>query len=241
MSTTNLNSTGFNTIAHIVPLVMMVTFFCMAWLWPDYFEAKIVLRESLEGAGLAENLTVALLIPGIISGFYVLVRYRHLLPDFRVIGWLLMWTLACVYFAGEEMSWGQWYFQWETPDAFKGINDQQETNLHNISSWMDQKPRALVELWIFIGGLILPLVQWIRGRPLYAVDQWKYWIQVPMLCFSAALFFATVRFAKWNDQVLIQRYGDPELREMAIALFLTLYLCSFLVRLKKLAAHEKTQ
>ena len=213
----------------------------MAWLWADYYDAKIVSRDSLEGAGLAENLTVVLLIPAIIASFYVLVRYGRLLPDFRAFGWLLMWTLACVYFAGEETSWGQWYFQWGTPDGFKEINDQQETNLHNISSWMDQKPRALVELWIFIGGIILPLVRWVRGRSGYAVDQWKYWIQTPTLCFSAALFFTTVRFAKWNDHLVLQRYGHSELRELAIALFLALYLSSFLVRLTKLAAYEKIQ
>ena len=33
---------------------------------------------------------------------------------------------------GEEISWGQRIFNWETPEAIEKINFQQETNLHNL-------------------------------------------------------------------------------------------------------------
>jgi hypothetical protein len=32
----------------------------------------------------------------------------------------------------EEISWGQWIFFWRSPEVFKEINAQGETNLHNI-------------------------------------------------------------------------------------------------------------
>ena len=32
----------------------------------------------------------------------------------------------------EEISWGQWIFFWRSPEVFKEINSQGETNLHNI-------------------------------------------------------------------------------------------------------------
>jgi hypothetical protein len=72
--------------------------------------------------------------------------------------WFLCFTLGCLYIAGEEISWGQWIFYWETPELFLAINDQAETNLHNTSPWLDQKPRSVMELGVVVSGLILPFV-----------------------------------------------------------------------------------
>ena len=38
------------------------------------------------------------------------------------------------------------------------MNDQDETNLHNTSDWLDQKPRALLMIGVLVGGLVVPLV-----------------------------------------------------------------------------------
>ena len=45
------------------------------------------------------------------------------------------WSLAVLFFVafGEELSWGQHYFGFETPEAIQGLNQQQELNLHNLS------------------------------------------------------------------------------------------------------------
>ncbi len=77
--------------------------------------------------------------------------------------WLALHAAGLVYFAGEEISWGQWVLGWETPDWFAARNDQGETNLHNMSSWLDQKPRILVFLWILVGGVLVPLFERLRG------------------------------------------------------------------------------
>src|SRR3546814_4167282 len=53
--------------------------------------------------------------------------------------------------AGEEASWGQHYAGWLTPDNWQALNDQGETNLHNTSSWLDQKPRTLLEIGVIVG------------------------------------------------------------------------------------------
>jgi hypothetical protein len=41
-------------------------------------------------------------------------------------------ALSCLYIAGEEMSWGQHFFHWKTPEYWAMVNRQEETNLHNI-------------------------------------------------------------------------------------------------------------
>lgn len=40
---------------------------------------------------------------------------------------------------GEEISWGQRIFNWNTPEGFKGLNAQKETNFHNL--WLFQAYR----------------------------------------------------------------------------------------------------
>lgn len=53
----------------------------------------------------------------------------------RNIWFLALAVLMFVYF-GEEISWGQRIFGWETPAALKELNAQRETNIHNL--WLFQ-------------------------------------------------------------------------------------------------------
>jgi len=80
----------------------------------------------------------------------------------------LLAALACVYFAGEEMSWGQHFFHWSTPDYWTTVNRQAETNLHNTYDVFEKTPRSLLELCIIIGGLLIPIAAvffpWVRAN-----------------------------------------------------------------------------
>jgi hypothetical protein len=75
---------------------------------------------------------------------------------------MLLGGLAALYFAGEETSWGQHYFGFETPQAIAERNFQKEFNLHNSSSELrglfDNVPRQLMLLGTIVGGIILPFV-----------------------------------------------------------------------------------
>jgi hypothetical protein len=66
-------------------------------------------------------------------------------------------VLGCIYTAGEEMSWGQHFFHWKTPEYWAMVNRQQETNLHNAYPAFEQWPRAIVALGVVIGGILVPL------------------------------------------------------------------------------------
>ena len=223
----------FSAFSHGIAILTGLAALYMVLYTPEFYLERFVAKDSATGTGIAEHLTWIILIPGILAGFYALLRYpKHLMG--RPGLWLFAWTAACIYFAGEEASWGQWYFLWETPEAFQQINDQQETNLHNTSSWLDQKPRLAVEIWIFLGGFIWPLLRYLGLRPMRNANDYRYWIAAPQACFSAALLFTLVRISDWipNDSVLL--FANSEFRELTIALFLTLFLCSFAVRLRRL-------
>lgn len=118
------------SILHFTTIVAGLAFFWIAAAHPDLFE-DLNRKDSHEGAGLVENLTVLVLLPAIAWALMTVVRWRSPRPMQWIRLWLTLWTLACVYFAGEECSWGQWYFGWSTPEVLATLNDQGETNLHN--------------------------------------------------------------------------------------------------------------
>lgn len=66
-------------------------------------------------------------------------------------------ALSSLYVAGEEMSWGQHFFHWNTPDYWVGVNVDDETNLHKTHDIFDKIPRVTLELGVLVGGLLIPL------------------------------------------------------------------------------------
>ena len=187
--------------------------------------------------GLIELATVVVLAPGVVLGALIW-RRREQLPDWRLRLWMPLVALGCLYFAGEELSWGQHLLGWQTPEPMQAINDQQETNIHNISSWFDQKPRTLLELWVLVGGIVLPLWTSLRGVSYFRND-WRYWFWPSRVCLPTAVLAILIRiperFHDWFDMPrpppLDMRVS--ELQEYYFGLFLSLYLVSVYARIKE--------
>lgn len=192
--------------------------------------------------GLIEMGTVAVVLPGVVAGILIW-RARRLLPTAWLSYWYLLVTLGCVYFAGEELSWGQHLLGWQTPESLQTLNDQQETNLHNISSWLDQKPRLFLELWVVIGGLIVPLWGRIKDSAPNSIKDWRYWFWPSQVCLLTAALVVLVKLPeKLNDWFDVPRPPPLDMRvsetqEYYFGLFLSLYLASVYVRLR----HRKTK
>lgn len=218
-------------VFHLATAVSLLALLLVGLSNPDLW-TELHRKDSYDGAGLVENLTVLVLMPAVVLSVFAVVVWGRRLPWWPLRVWVLLWALACVYLAGEEISWGQWIFQWESPEVFAAKNDQGETNLHNMSSWLDQKPRTLVELFIVFGGLVVPWVLARRsGRPLDA-DAIGAWVLAPSMCWSAAAAFPLVKFGpKLVPGELGDRLEQSELVELAIAWFLCTYLLSYFVRL----------
>lgn len=178
--------------------------------------------------GFIEPATVIILLPAVYFGFQA-VLYNEKPIGFIIRMWILLVTLACIYIAGEEISWGQQLFQWETPDFISRINDQKETNIHNINSWFDQKPRLLLELWVFAGGILMPVWRLWRNRK-YSSDNWQFWFWPSVTCLPTAILAILVKMPERLDNyfniygIMYLRYS--ELQEFYFALFLFIYLYS---------------
>jgi hypothetical protein len=74
----------------------------------------------------------------------------------------LVAMVAVIFTAGEEISWGQRIFHWITPGALEDINNQGETNIHNIGSLL--KIFNLVIMVVAFIAALLPLVRWTRWK-----------------------------------------------------------------------------
>lgn len=201
---------------------------------PEHLPAVTRADHDPAGTGLAEHATVIVLVPGIAAGFAA-YRLRARFPDRRLGAWVLAWTLACVYFAGEEVSWGQHLFGWRTPDTLQALNRQGETNLHNLSSWLDRKPRAAVELWILAAGLAVPLWRRFRGHVPNA-ERAADWFWPTIATVPSAALFLAFRAHKWyaeaSGREIVVWLSESEVREYYIALFLSIYLGSIWWRLR---------
>jgi hypothetical protein len=82
-------------------------------------------------------------------------------PFVRRRPWILAFTaiaaLACLYIGGEEVSWGQHIFFWQSPDLVTEINGEGEFSLHNVNKAFERTPRTLLELGILVGGILVPV------------------------------------------------------------------------------------
>lgn len=85
------------------------------------------LRED----GLIENLTALFLLASACVAFYRLILASRSYGKIHMLTWGII-ALLFFFGAGEEISWGQRIFNFETTGFFRSNNLQQETNLHNL-------------------------------------------------------------------------------------------------------------
>lgn len=218
------------------PIALLLLIIAIIIYCPD---AQMRLLINKEG-GLVELGTPLLYVPAVIAGLFC-IKHLKKLPAKWLMVWVMMVTAAGFYIAGEEISWGQQIFYWQTPEYMQEINDQGETNLHNTSSWFDQKPRILLELWALIGGILVPLSV-VFSKTRYSDDNWRYWFWPGPVCIPSAFISIAVK--------LPERYRDffqgqlpyhlhirySELQELFFAYFIMVYL---LAMYEKLAASNR--
>ncbi len=156
-----------------------------------------------------------------------------------LLGWISLMVLGTVYTLGEEASWGQHFFLWETPDTFSRLNDQNESNLHNISSWFDQKPRLILEIGIIVGGIIYPIWRQLKKTPPFSPKTLAYWIWPPVICAPSAICVVLARiFDSLSERGFqytpgINGIQHAEEQELFMYLFVFTYAVVLLWKLKR--------
>ncbi|MGF1609432.1 MAG: hypothetical protein ACFCUQ_08555 [Kiloniellales bacterium] len=202
-----------------MPIAVALVLAVVDLSWPEFY--KVYIGSEL---GLLEGSHV--LIP--LAAMVIAIRILMLRETRRhpwLVAWVALGAAACLYIAGEEASWGQHYVGWSTPERWQEINDQQETNLHNVSSWLDQKPRLVLELGVIIGGIIIPIAALFRP----ALRQVRFAVILPpLLCLPVAVLAEVIRLTErvpgliGTQPILYER--PSELQELYFYLFILFYL-----------------
>ena len=139
-----------------VLLVVLLGMYAALLLPDDVISWLLKEERPLEGIGAVGLLAASVLC-------FLLWRHerRNAGPKWRTLSYL---GLAVVFFVafGEEISWGQRILGIETPESLEGINDQGETNLHNLST---SKTNFLFQVFWLVMGVLIPLASlWEPAR-----------------------------------------------------------------------------
>ncbi len=187
--------------------------------------------------GIIENYTFIVLFVAIVLGILSIVKMASFeFPFFKT--WLTLLVLGCIYYAGEEVSWGQHWFGWGTPEGWMDVNDQGETNLHNTSALLDQVPRMLLTLAAVVGGVMIPVYFLMRDK-VFSTNEffgwlWPSYVNIPT-CLLAVVVSLHEKAYKLFDttvpNILDIRAGET--KECLLAMFLFMYIASFYKRLKQ--------
>lgn len=231
-----------------LPILAVVLAMINAFL-PDI---GILVRTDDRNFWQRPAIIIKMLLQLIAGGFFIsiiprLIKQKKILPIVVVS----MFVLILFVMAGEEISWGQRIFQWETTGYFADNNMQSETNLHNISTQLFQNV-------LYFGGflllIVLPFFREQLVKLLKKVKSLKFLVDfLPeswmMLAFGAGLMFVdpyTAEFGFYWGSICFQliatiafivvlahrlrdnkKHYDLALRVLACALIVVILSLSF--------------
>lgn len=226
-----------------LPLILYFGHYALRAFAGQHFYNHYILHEL----GFTEQATLVTLIGTLLIGLFVLARTAQL-GDRRLTIFFVLFWLGCFYFAGEEASWGQHLIGWHTPAEWDTINNQDETNLHNLSgiagSLLDQLPRNLLGVAALIGGAIIPLVRRARGQQ-YDKGSFFWWVMPGPVCVASGLIAALATVpqkickAIAGDVVWPLNIDAGEVKELMIAVFLLIYITAIWCRLRQVLRENR--
>lgn len=171
-----------------------------------YFET-VYARED----GFIEYGTAALLLCISVLSFSRLVNLWNSTPLLWKIG-TLGFALIFIFGAGEEVSWGQRIFNWESSDYFIQNNAQQETNLHNMVVGETKINKLVFSKILVIILAIYLVVLPILYRKVTAIKNLTNSFAVPVVQWTQ-----TIAFIVFTVLLAFMPSGkNPEIHELAL-------------------------
>ena len=211
-----------------LPILVALGLFSLGWFYPQllftwFFNEKTGIAEFVHT--LFPFLTALIALR--------LMLYRFIRRDVFLLLWCLAMMVGGIYLSGEEASWGQHYVGWTTSEYWASVNDQQETNLHNLSHWLDQKPRLILTIGICLGGLVWPY--FLLNKPEIMLRRFDFTYPPASLVTLAALVFLSEAYLyiRWLvPEDFSKTFRSGEFQETFIVWFLLVYALCLLKRAK---------
>lgn len=183
--------------------------------------------------GFAETLQVIFYTSTLIMALIAASRYWR--SGEKLIGVLYLGLSgALIFMIGEEISWGQRIFGWQTSESFAAINKQEETNLHNV--YGVGSTFKWIQMLVGAYGTIFPLLvwRWSRLQP-YRDRLWAIIPHYTLIGYFVMLFVWRIYRNLFDPPegfyFVVSEYN--EVLELALALGFVLFLVFQLRRLSK--------
>ncbi|MCU0532792.1 MAG: hypothetical protein MUD14_02715 [Hydrococcus sp. Prado102] len=141
----------------------------------------------------------------------------------KILG-IIYYLLAAffLFIALEEVSWGQTFFKWDTPDFLEEVNVQKETSLHNLV-WFHYSLRDAIIVVSFLGG-----VSWWIALSLKFTRKFKQFIKYLIPDWYLSSFFITCFILsvilKFQDSLTFFISKDQEFAELILSLGFFLFV-----------------
>ncbi len=201
-----------------IPLIWMLLQFVVELTVP--LDTRIIIHAENGPHELIQFLML-------VFGFILTVR-TLLQMDRNSSRWLYLWiglaAVCCLFVAIEEMSWGQSVLRWHTPEFWREVNNQQETNLHNTSRWLNQIPRLGLQIGILVGGIIIPMLR--RYKASLLPKRFEIIYPPSILIVTALLAAAVIAIDKGGRELFDYKFfaRPSEVEELYLFYFVLLYL-----------------
>ena len=212
-----------------LPGLVLTGLIATSQLAPNFYDTWVI----PEGYGVLEVAQFAIMLVALALAVRLLfspfVRRRPFVLTVTIIA-----ALSSLYIVGEEMSWGQHFFHWNTPEYWALVNRQQETNLHNTYAVFEKYPRAILELGVVIGGILIPIAEAFDRR--LRANRLSLFLP-PNALLPASLIVIGVKLADMlfqKDYVGELLHRPSETIELYLYFFILAYLIVFTRRIREI-------
>ncbi|MEQ9617155.1 MAG: hypothetical protein RLN60_03875 [Phycisphaerales bacterium] len=226
-----------------VPALVYPLMIATIFVWYDFW----YFMKDKEGG--IEWVAIVTILVGVGYGVTALAKYRSAFPKKWLTVWFSLGVAGMIVFAGEEMSWGQHLGFWggeDIPEGFRELNDQNETNIHNlvgIGNAIDRGSTNAIVGGTFFAFVILPFIQRAKRETMSFTNP-GYWFWPTRAGLVAGLGVLLIRFPEriymWTTGAESTPFDwrHSEIHEFYIGLLMTIYMVSLHHRLKAYATGE---
>lgn len=221
---------GWGTILIAATPLMVIASLCGCYaLAPDFYLTYILEYRQREHQAVEIVTTLCGLASGLLMLYCAAVLWRApsqrlmrsaeggtgsrwpgILADRGGAKIVLILGLAAIFFTGEEISWGQTYLQWDTPEQL--LEHNRETNLHNLDHPLGVSLNSLGSTFILVMMVGLPLA-WHFAPGLRLPRTWKPAIAEWPVAFSTLVAFG------WKEVKNVYKLAGLRDRENPTALY----------------------
>lgn len=191
-------------VLQVLAIAIFPLLFGVFWFFDqiDPFYYVTLTKED----NLVEWLTVFFLIlTACLSFAKAFQAFKH--RDRRAWFYFLL-GVACLFFALEEISWGQRIFGVQSTEFFLENSDQKEINVHNVvNEWFSIRTKHVAAFALFVYGVIVPILA-LNSRIDALFNKLGFVISPKILIpgFTLAAFMTTDRFFDGQDEEVAELF-----------------------------------